>query len=80
MPAADERLYVATSLSDALAALADRGHSGAPLAGATWIMRAPLRKNGKIGSMSRFRRSRNCAMSTFSIPRSASDSASPTPN
>jgi aerobic carbon-monoxide dehydrogenase medium subunit len=44
MPAADERLYVATSLGDALAALADRGHSGAPLAGATWIMRAPLRE------------------------------------
>ena len=44
MPAADERLYIATSLSDALAALADRGRSGAPLAGATWIMRAPLRK------------------------------------
>jgi carbon-monoxide dehydrogenase medium subunit len=44
MPAADERLHVATSLSDALAALADRGRSGAPLAGATWIMRAPLRQ------------------------------------
>jgi aerobic carbon-monoxide dehydrogenase medium subunit len=44
MPAADERLYIATSLSDALAALADRGRSGAPLAGATWIMRAPLRE------------------------------------
>lgn len=44
MPTADERLYVATSLSDALAVLADRGHSGAPLAGATWIMRAALRQ------------------------------------
>ena len=44
MPAADERLHIATSLSDALAALADRGRSGAPLAGATWIMRAPLRE------------------------------------
>jgi aerobic carbon-monoxide dehydrogenase medium subunit len=44
MPAADERLYIAKSLSDALAALADRGRSGAPLAGATWIMRAPLRE------------------------------------
>jgi carbon-monoxide dehydrogenase medium subunit len=44
MAAADERLHIATSLSDALAALADRGRSGAPLAGATWIMRAPLRE------------------------------------
>jgi carbon-monoxide dehydrogenase medium subunit len=45
MPAAgDARLYVARSLSDAFAALADRGHSSAPLAGATWIMRAPLRE------------------------------------
>lgn len=40
----DRRLYVATSLSDALAALVERGRSGAPLAGATWIMRAPLRQ------------------------------------
>jgi aerobic carbon-monoxide dehydrogenase medium subunit len=44
MPAADEHLYIATSISDALAALADRGRAGAPLAGATWIMRAPLRE------------------------------------
>jgi carbon-monoxide dehydrogenase medium subunit len=34
---------VATTLDDAVAALADRGRAGAPLAGATWIMRAPLR-------------------------------------
>lgn len=54
MPAADERLYVATSLSDALAALADRGHSGAPLAGATWIMRAPLREERQDQSQDRF--------------------------
>lgn len=54
MPAADERLYVATSLSDALAALADRGHSGAPLAGATWIMRAPLREERQDRSQDRF--------------------------
>lgn len=39
-----ERLYVAMSLADAIAALADRGSAGAPLAGATWIMRAPLRQ------------------------------------
>lgn len=39
-----ERLYVATSLADALAALADRGSAGAALAGATWIMRAPIRR------------------------------------
>lgn len=37
-------LHVATSVADAVAALADRGHAGAPLAGATWIMRAPIRK------------------------------------
>ncbi|MEH2545426.1 carbon-monoxide dehydrogenase medium subunit [Bradyrhizobium sp. AZCC 2262] len=53
MPAADERLHVATSLSDALAALADRGHSGAPLAGATWIMRAPLREERQDWSQDR---------------------------
>jgi aerobic carbon-monoxide dehydrogenase medium subunit len=40
----DRRFYVARSLSDALAALADRGHAGVPLAGATWIMRAPIRQ------------------------------------
>jgi aerobic carbon-monoxide dehydrogenase medium subunit len=39
-----ERLHVATSLADALAALADRGSAGAALAGATWIMRAPIRR------------------------------------
>ncbi len=39
-----ERLYVATSVADAVAALVDRGPAGAPLAGATWIMRAPLRE------------------------------------
>ncbi|MCV3205292.1 FAD binding domain-containing protein [Mesorhizobium sp. YC-39] len=45
MPASTgERLYVATSLADAVAALADRGPAGAPLAGATWIMRAPIRR------------------------------------
>jgi carbon-monoxide dehydrogenase medium subunit len=40
----EDRLYVARSLPDALAALADRGNAGAPLAGATWIMRAPIRQ------------------------------------
>lgn len=38
-----ERFHAATSLADAIAALADRGSAGAALAGATWIMRAPLR-------------------------------------
>lgn len=38
-----EQLYVATSLADALAALAERGRAAGVLAGATWIMRAPLR-------------------------------------
>jgi carbon-monoxide dehydrogenase medium subunit len=37
-------LYPAASLEDALAALAERGERGVPLAGATWIMRAPLRE------------------------------------
>jgi aerobic carbon-monoxide dehydrogenase medium subunit len=40
----EQRLYVARSLPDALAALAERGRDGAPLAGATWIMRAPIRR------------------------------------
>lgn len=40
---AEGRLYVARTLDDAVAALTDRGSDGAPLAGATWIMRAPLR-------------------------------------
>jgi aerobic carbon-monoxide dehydrogenase medium subunit len=40
----DRRFYVARSLPDALAALAERGHAGVPLAGATWIMRAPIRQ------------------------------------
>jgi carbon-monoxide dehydrogenase medium subunit len=39
-----ERLYVATSLADAVAALSERGSAGAPFAGGTWIMRAPLRR------------------------------------
>jgi carbon-monoxide dehydrogenase medium subunit len=39
-----DRLYIARSLPDALAALGDRGPAGAPLAGATWIMRAPIRR------------------------------------
>jgi carbon-monoxide dehydrogenase medium subunit len=38
------RLYVAPTLDDAVAALAERGRDGAALAGATWIMRAPLRR------------------------------------
>jgi len=37
------RFYRAKSLDDAVAALSERGREGAPLAGATWIMRAPIR-------------------------------------
>lgn len=40
-----DSLHVAVSVADAIAALADRGRAGAPLAGATWIMRAPIRKD-----------------------------------
>ncbi|GAB4064527.1 FAD binding domain-containing protein [Ancylobacter sonchi] len=36
-------LYLAPSLDTAVAALAERGTEGAPLAGGTWIMRAPIR-------------------------------------
>jgi carbon-monoxide dehydrogenase medium subunit len=36
-------LYFPSSLTDAVAALKERGADGAPMAGATWIMRAPLR-------------------------------------
>lgn len=39
-----EKLYMATSVDDAVAALRERGHDAAPLAGATWIMRAPIRR------------------------------------
>lgn len=39
----DVRLHVATSLSDAVAVLAEHGADAVPMAGATWIMRAPLR-------------------------------------
>jgi len=41
---AETRLYIAPTLDNAVAALAERGRHGAPLAGATWIMRAPLRQ------------------------------------
>jgi aerobic carbon-monoxide dehydrogenase medium subunit len=41
---APSRLHVASTLQDALAVLAERGTDAAPLAGATWIMRAPLRR------------------------------------
>ncbi len=42
-PSAHPSLYLARTLADALAALAERGVDGAPFAGSTWIMRAPLR-------------------------------------
>ncbi|MGB3833112.1 MAG: FAD binding domain-containing protein [Mesorhizobium sp.] len=45
MPAiSNERLFMAGTVADALAALADRGSEGAPFAGGTWIMRAPIRR------------------------------------
>ena len=40
---ASESIYVARSLPDALAALAERGGAGAAFAGGTWIMRSPIR-------------------------------------
>lgn len=44
MPVKDsDRFYRARTVADAVAALADRGPDGAPLAGATWIMRGPIR-------------------------------------
>jgi len=39
----DQQLYLPTSLTDAMAALVERGAEGAALAGATWVMRAALR-------------------------------------
>ena len=39
----DDGFHVATSVADAVAALARYGPAAVPLAGATWIMRAPLR-------------------------------------
>lgn len=39
-----QSLYVATSVADAVAALAQRAPHGVPLAGATWIMRSPIRQ------------------------------------
>src|SRR5579862_4358325 len=36
-------LYIAPSLAAALDALSERGPAGAPFAGGTWIMRAPVR-------------------------------------
>jgi aerobic carbon-monoxide dehydrogenase medium subunit len=39
-------LFIARTLADAAAALKERGRSGVPFAGGTWIMRAPLRHEG----------------------------------
>ncbi|MGA0560944.1 FAD binding domain-containing protein [Ancylobacter sp. VNQ12] len=59
-------LYVARSLDSALDALAERGAEGAPFAGGTWIMRAPVRHErlspayvgvGRIAELSRIERS-----------------------
>ena len=41
---AETRLYIAPTLDDAVVSLAERGRDGVPLAGATWIMQAPLRQ------------------------------------
>lgn len=44
MTAPDQaRLHVATSIDDAVAVLAEAGGAATPIAGATWLMRAPLR-------------------------------------
>jgi carbon-monoxide dehydrogenase medium subunit len=49
MPASsDESLFMAGTVADALAALADRGAEGAPFAGGTWIMRAPIRREPQV--------------------------------
>ncbi|CAB3723844.1 FAD binding domain-containing protein [Paraburkholderia rhynchosiae] len=37
-------LYVAKTVEEAVTALHDYGHDGEPIAGATWIMRAPVRR------------------------------------
>ncbi|MDW6020162.1 FAD binding domain-containing protein [Mesorhizobium sp. BAC0120] len=48
MPATgDDRLFMAGTVADALAALAERGSEGAPFAGGTWIMRAPIRREAQ---------------------------------
>ena len=39
-----QNLVAAKSVAEAIAALADRGEQAAPIAGATWIMRAPIRQ------------------------------------
>jgi aerobic carbon-monoxide dehydrogenase medium subunit len=43
-------LYVAKTLGDAVAVLREGGRDVAPLAGATWIMRAPLRRQRPASS------------------------------
>jgi len=40
---ASSQLHVAQTVHDAITVLAERGTDAAPLAGATWVMRAPLR-------------------------------------
>lgn len=40
----DQSFYVATSVADAVATLVLRAPHGVPLAGATWIMRSPIRQ------------------------------------
>ena len=48
MPAIDdENLFMAGTVADALAALAERGPEAAPFAGGTWIMRAPIRRESR---------------------------------
>jgi aerobic carbon-monoxide dehydrogenase medium subunit len=42
-------IYLASSLEHGLAALAERGDRGVALAGATWIMRAPIRRESLDG-------------------------------
>lgn len=48
MPAtSNESLFMAGTVADAVAALAERGPAGVPLAGGTWIMRAPIRREAR---------------------------------
>ena len=48
MPATSEQSFLmADTVADAVAILADRGTDAAPIAGGTWIMRAPIRRETK---------------------------------
>ncbi len=46
----DAKLFMAGTVADAVAALAERGADSAPFAGGTWIMRAPIRGEAQASS------------------------------